>query len=277
MIEDGVFIPGSACWIDVSTADPAGSRDFYAGLFGWTYHIDPDARHSQYATAMLGDRPVGGIAGAPVRSGQPVKWTLYLNSANLSHTAAVIEEWGGQVYYGPTDVPGQGSVLVGADPTGGELGFWRPATPWAFHTAESGSLIWAELNTWEGHRADEFFASLFGYRQDQIGPDVGGDYTTWSLGEHTILGRFQMSEDQSLDTPSYWMLYFAVDPETGTDGAVNRVLELGGRVNIYPFDSGLGRIAVVQDPSGAVFSLLDTTRQLPPLRSGAGADDPYDD
>ena len=30
------FIPGSVCWIDVSSTDPAGSRDFYAGLLGWT-------------------------------------------------------------------------------------------------------------------------------------------------------------------------------------------------------------------------------------------------
>jgi hypothetical protein len=37
------FIPGSVCWIDVSSTDPAGSRDFYGGLFGWTYRIDPAA------------------------------------------------------------------------------------------------------------------------------------------------------------------------------------------------------------------------------------------
>ena len=34
------FVPGSVCWIDVSSTNPAGSRDFYAGLLGWTYRID---------------------------------------------------------------------------------------------------------------------------------------------------------------------------------------------------------------------------------------------
>jgi predicted enzyme related to lactoylglutathione lyase len=48
VIEDTSFVPGLVCWIDVSSTDPAGSQDFYAGLFGWTYQIDPDSdrRHS---------------------------------------------------------------------------------------------------------------------------------------------------------------------------------------------------------------------------------------
>jgi hypothetical protein len=34
-----------------------------------------------------------------------------------------------------------------------------------FHATDSGSLIWAELNTWDGARADEFSSNLFGYHQ----------------------------------------------------------------------------------------------------------------
>lgn len=276
MIEDGSFIPGSACWIDVSTADPAGSREFYTGLFGWTYRIDPDPHSRHYTTALLGDRPVAGLAGTAAQAGQPVTWRLYLNSANVAHTAVVIEESGGQVRHGPTDVAGWGSMLIGMDPTGGEIGFWQPATAWIFHTVDSGSLVWADLNTRDGQRADEFFAKLFGYRQQQIGDGIEVDYTAWSLGDYTLLGRLTMGQDWPSDTPAHWMLYFAVDPVTGTDGAVNRVLELGGQVNIYPFDSGFGRIAVVQDPSGATFSLIDTAQRTLSV-TGAGAnDDPYD-
>lgn len=276
MIEDGSFIPGSACWIDVSTADPAASRAFYAQLFGWTYHTDPDPHRRHYTTALLRDRPVAGIGGVPVQPGQPVKWTLYLNSANVAHIATVIEEWGGRVHYGPVEVAKQGRILIGADPTGGEIGFWQPKTNWIFHTVDPGSLAWAVLNTRDGQRADEFFASLFGYRRQQIG-DGYVDYTAWSLGERTILGRLQMDEQWAIETPAHWMLYFAVDPATGTDGAVNRVLELGGQVDLFPFDSALGRIAVVQDPFGAAFSLIDPTRRVPHLTGVAANDDPYDD
>ncbi|HEY6424770.1 MAG TPA: VOC family protein [Pseudonocardiaceae bacterium] len=277
MTEGASFIPGSVCWIDVSTTDPAGSRDFYAGLFGWTYEIDPDPGRGHYTRANLYGRRVAGLAGVPVEPGQPVIWRLYLTSANIVHTAEVFDQGGGRLLYGPADFPGQGSMLVGADPTGATIGFWQPEAPWTFHTNDAGSLIWAELHTRDGALADEFYASLFGYHQEQIGDGVNDDYTTWSRGEQTILGRMQRGADWSPDVPARWMLYFAVDPRTGTDAAVNRVLELGGQVNIYPYDNELGRIAQVQDPCGASFALIDPTARLESPPRLAAIEDPFDD
>jgi uncharacterized protein len=282
LIGDTAFIPGSVCWVDVSSTDPAGSRDFYAGLLGWTYRIDRHPGRGYYATALCDGRPVAGLAGVAVPAGQPVTWTLYLASANIMHTAAMFARRGGRVLDGPADVPGQGRVLIGADPTGGVIGFWQPTARWMFHTADPGSLFWAELNTWDGARADKFFANLFGYRQQQIGDDIDVDYTTWSCGGQTMLGRFRLNEDWAdPDIPAHWMLYFAVDPQTGTDAVAGRVLELGGRVDIDPYDTELGRIARVTDPCGAAFALIDPTVRLEPatdLTAGsAGSDDPYDD
>src|ERR671917_915494 len=51
------FIAGSVCWIDVSSTDPAGSRDFYAGLFGWTYRVDPKPGSGQDTTALCAGQP----------------------------------------------------------------------------------------------------------------------------------------------------------------------------------------------------------------------------
>jgi predicted enzyme related to lactoylglutathione lyase len=83
-----------------------------------------------------------------------------------------------------------------------------------------------------------------------------------------MLARLQMNEDWARDIPAHWMLHFAVDPQVGTDGTVNRVLDLGGRVEIYPYDTELGRIARVADPSGANFALIDpTVRVVPPPTS----------
>jgi uncharacterized protein len=282
VVEGVPFSPGSVCWIDVSSTDPAGSRDFYAGLFGWTYQFDLDPGRGHYTTALCGARPVAGLAGVPVRAGQPVTWTLYLASANIDHTGQVFSQRGGQVLYGPAVVPGQGRVLIGADPTGGVIGFWQPTGWWIFHTTGPGSLFWAELNTWDGPRADEFFADLFGYRQQQIGDGRYVDYTTWSLAGRTVLGRLQMNQGWAApESPAHWMLHFAVDPQFGTDAAVNRVLDLGGGVDIDPYDTELGRIAQVADPSGASFALIDPSRRLetaPDLTAGsARVDDPDDD
>jgi uncharacterized protein len=282
LVADTSSVPGSVCWMDVSSTDPAGSRDFYAGLLGWTYRINVDRGRRRYTTALCGGRPVAGLAGVPVSAGQPVAWTLYLTSADIERTATMFVRWGGRVLYGPADVPGQGRALIGLDPTGGVIGFWEPVGWWMLHTTNPGALFWAELNTWEGARADEFFANLVGYRQQQIGARIDMDYTIWSRGGRTMLGRLQMDEDWAAPgIAAHWMLHFTVDPQTGTDAAVTRVLQLGGRVDIDAYDTALGRIARVQDPFGAAFALIDPTQRLEPatdLAAGsARVDDPYDD
>jgi len=56
------------------------------------------------------------------------------------------------------------------------------------------------------------------------------------------------------DAPSNWMVYFAVDD---VDEKARRAEELGGQVLNGPFDLPTGgRMAVIQDPQGAVFSVM---------------------
>jgi predicted enzyme related to lactoylglutathione lyase len=50
------------------------------------------------------------------------------------------------------------------------------------------------------------------------------------------------------------MVYFAVDD---TDDAVAKVKDHGGSVFVEPMDIGVGRLAAVTDPQGAVFSVID--------------------
>lgn len=279
---DETLSTGSVCWADVSSTDLAASREFYSGLFGWTYQIHSGRRRKHYLTALCGGRPVAGLSGAPVPAGYPAGWTLYLASTNLARTAQVLGRRGGRVLTGPTDVPGQGRVLLGVDPTGAVVGFWQPARPWTFRRVAPGSLYWAELDTWNGPGADEFFANLFGYQQRQIGDGIEVDYTTWSRDGKTMLGRLEMSESWAdPDCVAHWMLHFAVEPQIGTDAAADRVLVLGGRVDIDPYDTELGRVARVADPSGATFALIDPTDRvdvITDLAAGsARVDDPYDD
>jgi hypothetical protein len=32
------YSPGTFCWADLATPDPAGAKAFYGGLFGWRFH-----------------------------------------------------------------------------------------------------------------------------------------------------------------------------------------------------------------------------------------------
>jgi predicted enzyme related to lactoylglutathione lyase len=54
--------------------------------------------------------------------------------------------------------------------------------------------------------------------------------------------------------PSHWMPYFQV---AGIDQAVEQVSGLGGRVLVSPTAFPGGRFAVVADPHGAAFGLIE--------------------
>jgi len=56
------------------------------------------------------------------------------------------------------------------------------------------------------------------------------------------------------DSPPFWLAYFAVED---LDAALAKVGELGGNVILGSTDIGMAKIAVVQDPQGAVFALYD--------------------
>jgi hypothetical protein len=53
-------------------------------------------------------------------------------------------------------------------------------------------------------------------------------------------------------TPPFWMVYFATED---LDATLARVSELGGNELMGNTDIGIARIAVAQDPQGAVFAL----------------------
>jgi uncharacterized protein len=277
----GASFVGSVCWVAVSSTDPVDSRRFYSGLFGWTYLIDSPGDRGPEMTAWSGDRPVAGLAMVPVRAGQSA-WTLYVATSNVVHSAQMLRARGGRVLTGPSRVPGRGTMVIGVDPTGAVIGLCQPARWQKLGRIGPGSLYWVQLDTWDGPGADAFYAMLFGYQQHQIGDGIDVDYTTWTRHGHPMLGRLRMHPDWAdPDQPAQWILHFAVDPRMGTDAATDRVLALGGRVDIDPYDTEFGRIARVTDPCGAAFALIDPTDRADPtsdLAAGsARVDDPYDD
>ncbi len=55
------------------------------------------------------------------------------------------------------------------------------------------------------------------------------------------------------DIPAHWMTYFATDD---IEASVARVTALGGSVSVPPTEIPVGKFAVVADPEGAFFSLV---------------------
>lgn len=92
---------------------------------------------------------------------------------------------------------------------------------------------------------------MFGYDfQDVSGDDFR--YAMLMVDGHEVGGIGQYT-GQNPHTPAAWRTYFAVE---STDAAVAKVVELGGSALAEIRDSPYGRIGVVTDNQGAVFSLI---------------------
>ncbi len=117
-----------------------------------------------------------------------------------------------------------------------------------------GSFCWIELATTDQNAAKNFYTSLFGWTVNDIPMGPAGVYTIFQLdGRDAAAGCALRPEELAQGAPPHWNLYIAVDD---ADQAVERAAHLGGPSFGPAFDvPGAGRMAVLQDPTGAVFSI----------------------
>lgn len=117
-----------------------------------------------------------------------------------------------------------------------------------------GSFCWIELGTTDNDAAKNFYTQLFDweYQDHPMGPD--GTYTMLLLDGKDVGGLYKLTADMlSAGVPPHWMSYIATD---NADETTEKAKAAGATVMNGPFDvSTLGRMAVLQDPTGAVFSI----------------------
>lgn len=118
-----------------------------------------------------------------------------------------------------------------------------------------GTFSYAELVTTDAASARAFYTGLFGWEVDEIPMGEHGTYTMFRRGPHVTAAMHQMGAEQAAGVPPHWGSYVTV---ASVDESAARAAELGGTVLMAPFDvMDAGRMAVVRDPTGAVFSLWE--------------------
>jgi len=117
-----------------------------------------------------------------------------------------------------------------------------------------GALCWFELATTDQSAAKNFYTSLFGWSFNEFPMGPGELYTIFQLNGHDTAAAYTIQrEQQSQGMPPHWMVYVGVD---NADNAGNRAAELGGKLLRPAVDvMDVGRMAVIADPAGAVFSV----------------------
>ena len=115
-----------------------------------------------------------------------------------------------------------------------------------------GSFCWPELGTTDQNAAKPFYRSVFGWTFNDTPMGPGEVYTIFQLGGRDCAALYTLRPDMlKQGVPPNWGSYVAVD---SADETAAKVKQLGGKVLTEAFDvSENGRMAIIQDPIGAVF------------------------
>ncbi|GGR01175.1 VOC family protein [Deinococcus ruber] len=250
MTDAATYPAGHPSWIDLMTPTPARTHAFYAALFGWTYEIRPD--YGGYAMAHQQGRTAAGIMPMEPDSPMPSAWTVYFDSADIAADAERVTELGGQVMVPPMQVGDQGQMGVFSDPTGAVFGLWQAGNhKGAQATDGEGSLAWVQVNTPDSARASAFYQALFHADGVQV-PDM--DYRQLQHGGLGYAGVSGMAQE---GVPAHWIAYFYA---SDVDAAVQRAVQNGGTLQGEVLDTPFGRMALLADPAGASFWVMNPQR-----------------
>jgi uncharacterized protein len=180
-------------------------------------------------------------------------WTTYLASDDVDDTAEKIRAAGGTVMMEPFDVFDAGRMTIAQDPTGATFGVWQAGQHIGAQLAnEPGTLNWNQCQTPDPARAAEFYAAALGYGVDEV--DVGTEepFRVLQVDGKPVAGVREPIPQMGGEPQ--WSVVFSV---ADTDETVAKARELGGEVLIEPADlPQIGRIAVLRDPVGAMFQVI---------------------
>lgn len=243
---------GTPCWTDLGTPDIPRAIRFYTSLLGWRAEVGaPEA--GGYSSATLDGRPVAGIGPVMGPAGTPAAWTTYLATSDADRTAGKIKAAGGQLLTDVTDVMDLGRMAIAADVTGAVFGLWQGSRHTGARIANvAGAVTWNEQMSSDFEGAKAFYAAVFGYQYGDMSAD-GFSYATLLINGREVGGIGAFPGAGRGDHHPFWSTYFGT---ADTDQSVETVLARGGQLIRPASDSPYGRVAIVADDQGAVFSLI---------------------
>ncbi|MFF3002303.1 VOC family protein [Kitasatospora sp. NPDC057940] len=254
------FVPGAPNWIDLGVPDVDAAAAFYSALFGWTFQsAGPDA--GGYGFFQLDGRTVGAVGPCQEEGAAPA-WTPYFLTTDAEATSKAVEQAGGRVRTAPMDVFTAGRLAQFTDPTGADFAVWQPGDIKGLEAVmEPNALCWTELYTTDAAAAQDFYRSVFAWTYQDMAMGGGLTYSVASApgagsGDDTAHGGILQLQQMHLDagSASEWHPYFGV---TDCDASYHAAVQLGATPLIAPMDAaGIGRLAMVVDPAGAVFAVL---------------------
>ena len=260
--------PGTFCWAELCSSDWAVAKPFYTQLFSWQFDDQPISRsadqpigedcyytmlkkHQDDVAAMYQMMP------DQVDANITSHWLAYIAVEDVDSKAVAAQTLGAQIIHGPHDVPGAGRMVMISDPGGALVALWQAEEhSGSQRVLEFNVPYWHELTTRDVQASSEFYTQLLGWQAEQM-PMGEITYTLFNIDGKPVAGLMPMTDEWGKDTPAHCMIYFAVE---SCDAMVENTPHLGGQVCVPATDiEGIGRFAVLTDPSGAIFSIMEST------------------
>ena len=254
---------GAPCWFELASTDPDASLAFHRDLFGWQGAAQDMGEMGTYTFLRNGTGTIGALCGMPPGAETaPSAWNVYFAVPDVDAAAALARDLGGQLLFDPFDVPGHGRGAMLADPTGAVFSLWQPASDDAgdFTMFEDHAIGWVELASRDADAARTFYGRLLGWSFTTSAIPIPGDgyYLEYAVGGTRYGGLLPMGKEWG-DMASHWSLYV---PVPDVDACLARTADLGGAVCVPAFDAeGVGRIARINDPTGAGVYVIELKRR----------------
>jgi len=247
---------GKVIWVDLVTPDLAAAKVFYSGLFGWTFR-DIHAGKGDYAVASLDGRPVGGLFHRPLPSGEQRRpaWLPFLAVRDVDAVKGVVLEHGGKVVSEPRSYARRGRQAIFADPEGAVFAVLASGNGDPGDVlAAPGEWIWSSLLAQDPDKDAAFYQAVFGYDVFDVPSDDGLEHVILSSDDYARASINALPSHSSRRHP-HWLNFVRV--LDAVDMAA-KAAALGGRVLVEPHvDRHGGRLAIVADPTGAPFGLME--------------------
>jgi predicted enzyme related to lactoylglutathione lyase len=122
-----------------------------------------------------------------------------------------------------------------------------------------GSISWTDLTVPDADVTRRFYEKVVGWKSKPL--DMGG-YDDFCMNLPTTgktVAGICHAHGENAGLPAQWLIYLTV---ANVKASAAKCLKLGGKVLSGPRDmGGHGRVAVIQDPAGAVAALFEPARK----------------
>jgi len=247
---------GKVIFAELVTPDLAGAKQFYGGLFGWTFR-DIQSGKAEYAAASLGGHPVAGLIHKELSTGehrQPA-WLSFIAVRDVDATKDLAVQHGARVLFPPHSFQDRGRQAVLADPQGAVFAVLASSSgdpPDVL--AEPGEWIWSSLVTRDPDAGAAFYQTLFDYEVFDLPADEGAQHLLLATDNYARASANSWPANKPNIHP-HWLNYVRVED---ADKMAAKAVALGGRILVEPrLDRHGGKVAVIADPAGAAFGLLE--------------------